>query len=243
MTGSTLAAAALVAAAVAVVRPPTGARSGRVVSRAPHGAQALPRRPRRGPARRSPGPDVASVLIEVAARLRAGSPAEEAWRRALAGRGIDSTAGWPHGSEPVTRGVPAQAPEARWASRGAGGPWGFREPQLVAVRAATRLARRSGAPLADVLERCAVGIAEAGRAESARRIALAGPASTARLLGWLPVGGLLLGWGMGADPLATLLDGGAGTAAALAGLGLVLLGRRWTAALVASARRPEGGVR
>lgn len=180
--------------------------------------------------RRTREADIAAVLTEVASRLRAGAPVAAAWRHTLDRRGL-AGCGWPGDPDGMRR------PGGR-GSIGGRGPFAGRAAQLAAVRAAVRLAEQVGAPLADVLDRCAGGIAEAGRAEAARRIALAGPVSTARMLSWLPLGGLLLGWGLGADPLATMLDGGPGTAAALAGLGLLLLGRRWTAALVAAARRP-----
>jgi tight adherence protein B len=113
--------------------------------------------------------------------------------------------------------------------------------QVAAMLAATRLAEQLGAPLADVLDRCAAGVAAAGRAESARRVALAGPTSTARLLSALPIVGVLLGLALGADPVGALLDGGFGTGGGLVGLGLLALGHRWTSALVAAARSAGAG--
>ena len=183
--------------------------------------------------------DVAAVLTEVASRLRAGAAVDVAWHRTLERVGIGGSG--PGGAAAVLGerdpddGVDALA---RYSAAAA-------DPQVVvqvaAARAAGRLARRTGAPLADVLEACAAGLAEAAQADAARRIALAGPASTARLLGWLPVAGLGLGAALGADPLAVLLDGGLGTAAGLAGIALLVLGRQWTAVLVARARREPSG--
>jgi tight adherence protein B len=164
-------------------------------------------------ARRARTPDVAGLMTEVAARLRAGAPVHAAWARAFDRAGLEAgVLGRPDAAGPLAG-------------------------QLAAVRAAVGLAERLGAPLADVLDRCALGVAAAGRAESARRVALAGPASTARLLSALPVLGVLVGTALGADPLESLLDGGPGTAAAMAGLGLLVLGHRWTSVLVATARR------
>jgi tight adherence protein B len=178
--------------------------------------------------------DLGVLLTEVSARLRAGAPTAEAWARSLArvtgGQGRVGA-----GADPAGTAVEA------WL-QGAVGPRagvGVRA-QVAAVGAACRLADTLGAPLADVLDGCAEGVAEAARAEAARRVALAGPTSTARVLLWLPVLGLALGWTLGADPVAVLLDGGAGSAAGLAGLGLLVLGGRWSAALVAVAR--AGGV-
>src|SRR5690606_31598599 len=97
--------------------------------------------------------------------------------------------------------------------------------------AACRLTHELGAPLAQVLERCAHGLTEAGNAQAARSVALAGPRSTARLLGWLPLLGLVLGAAVGADPLAVLLGGGLGSLCLAAGAALMVLGRRRVAAL------------
>ncbi|ACQ78882.1 hypothetical protein Bcav_0620 [Beutenbergia cavernae DSM 12333] len=110
-------------------------------------------------------------------------------------------------------------------------------PALDAAIAACRLAHTSGTPLADVLTSCAAGIVEADAAEAARRVALAGPTSTARLLGWLPVVSLVAGTALGADPIGVVLAGGVGLVAVLGGVALMVLGRRWSAALVASAER------
>lgn len=245
MTGASFLVGVLVATAVVGLRPSVR-RVGR--TRVGHaGRTSVPRRsgarhPRwgraRGSAAREEVPDVAAVLLEVAARLRAGQPSQEAWARASAGRGIDGAGGWSVALLPTAGAAGSTSPRRPAASRrSVRGPRGA---EVAAVRAATLLADHAGAPLADVLDRCAVGVAEAGRAEAARRVALAGPASTARLLGWLPLAGLMLGWVVGADPLAALVDGGIGSAAGLTGIGLMALGRRWTAALVASARGRSG---
>lgn len=181
---------------------------------------------RRTPRRREQGRDLASVVTEVASRLRAGAPVQEAWRRSLERTGhqeAGTATGRPLGLFLATA-TKGRKPDLNHSA------------QVAAVEAACRLADALGAPLADVLDRCGQGLAEAARADSARRVALAGPASTARLLAWLPVAGVLVGWGLGADPFRALLDGRVGTAAGLVGGGLIVLGRRWTAALVAAAK-------
>lgn len=191
--------------------------------------------------RRAPPADLGAMLTEVAARLRAGASVSQAWERSVAR--VAGTAGGA-GRVPVDGSAGAVGLVAdpddfegwlRRALRGAD-----LRGQVAAAGAAYRLAARLGAPLAEVLDRCAKGVAEAGRAEAARRTALAGPAATARLLGWLPLGGLGLGWALGARPLDVVLGGGVGTAAGVAGLLLVLVGRRWTTALVRAARTEEG---
>jgi tight adherence protein B len=179
--------------------------------------------------------DLGVLLTEVAARLRAGAPVGEAWDRALA-RWPGESQGRPVGSGPVGAARVGDAVEARLTAALGPRPDPAVHAQIAAVAASCRLADSLGAPLADVLDRCADGVAEAARAEAARRVALAGPASTARVLAWLPVAGLALGWALGAGPIAVLLDGGAGSAAGLAGLGLLAAGRRWTAVLLAAAR-------
>jgi tight adherence protein B len=101
--------------------------------------------------------------------------------------------------------------------------------------AACRLTHELGAPLAEVLQRSAEGLTEAGHARAARAVALAGPRATARLLGWLPVLGLVLGAGIGADPVRVLLGGGIGSACLLGGVALMVAGRRWVVALEGAA--------
>lgn len=188
-------------------------------------------------------------MTEVAARLRAGAPVDRAWADALAR--LEPHAGAGRDAATAVDALPGAAPRADpedaadavgaalrqlqpTARRQRGSP-GLRA-QVAAMGAATRLAEQLGVPLADVLDRCASGVAAAGRAETARRVALAGPTSTARLLSGLPLLGVLLGVALGADPVAALLDAGVGTAAGLAGIGLLVLGHRWVSLLVARAR-------
>jgi len=105
------------------------------------------------------------------------------------------------------------------------------------VRAAERLALELGAPLAEVLDEVAAGVADDESAEAERRAALAGPATTARVLVWLPAGGVLLGFALGADLVGVALDGGLGSASVVGGVALLLAGRVWTRLLVRAARR------
>lgn len=105
------------------------------------------------------------------------------------------------------------------------------------VRAAERLARELGAPLAEVLDEVGAGIVDDEAAAAERRIAIAGPATTARILAWLPAAGLLLGLALGADLVAIALDGGIGSASVVVGLALLCAGRAWTRLLVRAAER------
>ncbi|KAE8762091.1 hypothetical protein GB883_21155 [Georgenia thermotolerans] len=196
------------------------------------------RRDRRGRAR-ARQVDLGVLVTEVATRLRTGVPVERAWAETLARSGLDvrqptaatvlGEGGVPLALERLATGTTGRAGHTRARD---GPPLG--EAAIAALPgalAACRLTHELGAPLAQVLERCAQGLTEAGHARAARAVALAGPRATARLLGWLPLVGLGLGVAVGADPLAVLLDGRLGTACLVAGMALVAAGRRWVRAL------------
>jgi tight adherence protein B len=116
------------------------------------------------------------------------------------------------------------------------GPDPSRVRRARTVVASTRLAHTLGAPLGPVLDRVSDGLAADEESDGDRRSALAAPRSTATLLGWLPLAGPLLGAIVGADPVGVILGGGAGTVAAIGGIGLVAVGRAWVARLVRVAR-------
>lgn len=164
------------------------------------------------------GRDLTAVLAEVATQLRAGTPPARAWSRSL---GIAV----PDGVPTVDQLVAAEP-----------GPSsdGLRSRAAAAV-AATRLAADLGAPLADLLDRVGAALAVEAELESDRRTALAGPRATATVLSWLPVLGLLLGAGLGADPVGVLLRGGIGSVLGALGVALLLAGRLWTRALLTRA--------
>ena len=96
----------------------------------------------------------------------------------------------------------------------------------------------SGGGLAAAVERLEQGL----RADQAQRRAvkaeLAGPRATAGMLAVLPLAGLLLAAGLGADPLHVLFETPVGLACLGGGLGLDVLGLLWTGRLV---RRAGGG--
>ena len=97
------------------------------------------------------------------------------------------------------------------------------------------VSERSGAPLAGVLGRYAAQLEGGLDHQAARETAMAGPQATVRLLTWLPVGGLGLGYLLGADPVGVLLGSPAGWLAGAAGVALSLVGRFWSRALVRQA--------
>ena len=106
------------------------------------------------------------------------------------------------------------------------------------LAACLTVAERSGAPLAAVLARYAAQLERGLDVAAARETALAGPRATMRLLTWLPVAGIALGYLLGTDPLAALLGSPLGWAAGSAGLLLALAGRVWSRRLVARAAAP-----
>jgi len=154
------------------------------------------------------------VVAQVGALLRAGQAPGAAWHRATGVR-ADATG----------------TPRAEDLAPHVGGAATAR-----AVVAACRLAADVGAPLAAVLDEVAATIAADAEARAERDAALAGPRATSRVLLWLPAVGVLLGYVLGADPLATALDGGVGTAGLAVGVLLLVAGRAWSRRLVARAR-------
>ena len=197
----------------------------------------------------SPEPDLGLLLTEVASLLRAGATPQRAWTRSLKRAGLTG------GTEPADDGVPpvlhalADLRHDSWLPRWGNGhlrwrppPRGARARQRRATAAGVpgavascRLSTALGAPLADILEAVAGGVAESGHAEASRRAALAGPRTTARLLACLPVVGLGLGMLVGADPTALLLDGGLGSAVGVLGIVLMVVGHLVTRRLIRAA--------
>ncbi|WP_448630346.1 type II secretion system F family protein [Cellulomonas soli] len=171
-------------------------------------------------------PDLTALLAQVAAQVRAGAPPRAAWAQTL---GAPPAGPVPAVSE-LLRGHPGRPSQA------------LAERARAAV-AAGRLAEELGAPLADLLDRVGDALATEAELDGDRRTALAGPRSTATVLSWLPLLGLVLGTGLGADPFGELLGGGAGTAAGLLGLVALLAGRTWTRVLLERATRPARTVR
>ena len=186
------------------------------------GPPGLPRR-----ARRRSRAELSSSLGEVLTGLASGLVTGAAPRDVLA----DAAAGLPGLGE-----LPATARSPTGDLPGALDRLGRCPGGAVAADLALlwRLAERTGCSLAGPVQR----LRDADRAEAAvhRELAaqLAGPRATARLLAGLPVVGVAMGAGLGADPLGFLLGTRPG-AACLAGGGILVgLGLLWTRALVRS---------
>jgi len=161
-----------------------------------------------------------SATMEAIGLLRSGATPEVAWRESF-------------GVEVDVDGAPRLEGEAR------AGPRGRREAE--ALRAAGRLAHRSGAPLADVLERIDNAERARRRAEAAREVALAGPRASARVLLWLPA----VGWIMALviDPGAVRIVGATplGWGCLAVGGCLWWAGRAWLRSLVRRAESAGDG--
>lgn len=108
---------------------------------------------------------------------------------------------------------------------------GAADPLAARAAAAVSLAESTGAPLADLLERIEADARADDRARANAEAQSAGARATALLLAGLPLGGIGLGYAVGADPLVVLLHTPLGGACALAALGLQCAGLAWSARL------------
>ncbi|MGO2683912.1 MAG: type II secretion system F family protein [Microbacterium sp.] len=170
-------------------------------------------------------PESAAVSVRtLAVLLQAGAVPMTAWRH-LAGSG-DAQA--QHIVERCDAGTPLIL-----AIEAEGGAW-------LDVAAAWDVATTVGAPLAEVLRSLAETMRDAASADDDVRIALAEPAGTARLLLWMPLAGLLLGFALGFDTVGVLIGNPMGTACLIAGLALVLCARLWTRRLLRRAQPDPG---
>ncbi|WP_243706254.1 hypothetical protein [Micromonospora sp. KC721] len=95
------------------------------------------------------------------------------------------------------------------------------------TRAAVRLADRTGAPLAELLERIEADARAVDRGLAAATAQAAGARATALLLAALPAGGIGLGYGIGADPLTVLLHTPVGAVSAVTAAALQTGGLLW----------------
>ncbi|PIE27365.1 MAG: hypothetical protein CSA58_04715 [Micrococcales bacterium] len=90
----------------------------------------------------------------------------------------------------------------------------------------------SGAAAGPALGSLAESLRAQQRAAAAKKVALAAPVATARVLAFLPVLGLGLGFAAGADPLQVLFTTQAGRYSAAAAAGFAVCGAVWTRWLV-----------
>lgn len=106
---------------------------------------------------------------------------------------------------------------------------------LAGVAACWRVAVDGGAGLADGLDRIAAALRSERDQREDLRAQLAAPRSTVLMLALLPLFGLVLGTGLGADPVGTLLRTPFGLGCLAAGGLLEWAGLAWTARIVRTA--------
>jgi len=99
---------------------------------------------------------------------------------------------------------------------------------LAELGAAWEVSERTGASLGATLDALAERLVAAGAVKDVVSAELAAPRATGRLLAVLPVAGLLLGYGMGGDPVAFLTGSPAGQASLALGIVLGCAGVLWT---------------
>ncbi len=167
--------------------------------------------------------DTIALCDALAAELRAGLPAAVAVRRSCGD-------------------FPEWASVARAAELGGDVPAALRRCSaaqgaegLAAIAAAWQVAVSSGAALAVVLERIAMGLRADEDARAEVVAALGAPRATAKVLAGLPVFGLALGISMGARPARFLLSSAFGLACLLAGITLAVVGVWWVERLADNA--------
>jgi tight adherence protein B len=108
---------------------------------------------------------------------------------------------------------------------------------LQRLAAAVRLSTRTGASLADVVTALEDDLRARERHAMELRSAVAGPRASALLLAGLPVLGLAMGSGVGADPWHVLTRTGTGQVLLVAGVALEVAGVVWSHRLVARVTR------
>ena len=174
-----------------------------------------------------PGPARLAAVARIAQRLSV-----------LLGAGVSPTSAWRYIDDPDVGDVCARVAEHGDAALVDAASF-LDEPERSAwlgLAAAWSVATEMGAPLAPSLSQFAVGLRALADAQRETEVALAGPVATARLVLALPLVGVLLGLVLGFNTLGTLFTTAPGLVCLVAGVGLLLAGRRWNARLVASAQ-------
>jgi tight adherence protein B len=113
----------------------------------------------------------------------------------------------------------------------------------LALAAAWAVAGEAGAPLAATLRALAGTFRDQAQLERDLAVALAGPRATARMVGAMPVIGVLFGALLGFDTVSTLLGTMPGLLCLALGCALMLAGAGWSRALVRRAvGTPDDGL-
>jgi tight adherence protein B len=169
---------------------------------------------------------LADGLAAFGAELRAGRPPDDAARLAAA------ASGRPHCGRALMRAVESEEPAPAWPV-----PAGPFPEALARISVAAGLSRRTGCSLATVIGAVEDDLrARQGHGRELRSLT-AGPRASVALLAGLPVLGLAMGSGVGADPWHVLTATGAGQVLLVLGVGLEFSGIAWSARLTARALR------
>ncbi len=99
------------------------------------------------------------------------------------------------------------------------------------VAAAAQLAESTGAPLADVLDRLDAHLRAVDRARGTVAAQAAGARASAGLLAVMPLGGVVLGFLVGTDPVRVLLHTPLGAGCLVGAVSLQLAGLAWSVRL------------
>ena len=182
-----------------------------------------------------------TVIRQAAALLSAGRPLSQLWPEVAAAHAPCTASPTPDTRNPkccmhhvlVTQHTAALLGEPYFAHITAPSePAGWQQ-----LSATLTLAQDTGMSLATILYRLADALEAGEDAHQAREAASAGPRATARLLAWLPVAGLGLAHMLGAS-LEELLTTPSGWILLVAGAGLAVIGRRWSARMIRTAQEP-----
>lgn len=184
--------------------------------------------------------DAAETVLRLAVMLQAGVAPAPAWTHLAAAHdpaAVRVIAAVAEGM-PLARAIASAGGAAAGGAAGGGASAGAAAWRDVGV--AWHVATTVGAPLAESLRGLATALRDAAEAADDVRVALAEPAGTARLMGWLPLVALGLGAALGFDTFGTLLGHPAGIVCLVAGGALIVVAQRWTARMVRRARADSG---
>ncbi len=187
---------------------------------------------------------IAETVLRLAVLLQAGVTPVRAWSY-LADAGDVEAARVSvavSGGMPLTTAIATAAPSPPRArrSRNSAGRDGTGPDPWRDVAAAWQVATAVGAPLAESLRALSSALRDAQEAADDVRVALAEPAATAKLMGWLPLVAVLLGVALGFDTFGTLVGSPLGIACLGLGAALIIVAHRWNATLVKRARAGSG---
>jgi tight adherence protein B len=182
--------------------------------------------------RRAESTAAAEAMAVLAAELRAGRPAGVALSSAAAvAVGPTSTALAEAGSAAGLGAAPAEVLLAHAEATAV--------PELLrGLAVCWQVCAGSGSSLASAVDRLEDGLRAEQECRDEVHAELAGPRSTAVMLAVLPAFGLLLGTGLGANPLHVLLHTPLGGGCLVVGVALELLGVWWTGRIVRAATGP-----